>query len=314
MLDVEYYVKEAERQLNNKENYRKIIYDPTTANNETIHKVISRFQKENLLSKNISEGLKTENPKTPHFYLKPKVHKESNPGRPMISSINCRTSKISDYVNYHLQPIVKEIPSYVQDTTDFLRKINQIDFVPDNSYLVSLDVKSLYTNIPNAEGIKSVKTSLENYSKRTASTKVITTFLAVILTLNNFIFNCKNYLQIKGCAMGTICAPSYASIFMDHFERKFIYPFIKTFSLIYLRFIDDIFFIWASSKTDLKNFLNELNTKHPSIKFEYEISKERISFLDTEICIKNNKLHTKIFRKKTDRQTFLNINSEHLKL
>ena len=144
----------------------------------------------------------------------------------MISSINCHTLKISEYVDYHLQPIVKEISSYVQDTTDFLRKINQINFVPDNSYLFSLDVKSLYTNIPNAEGIKS---SLEKYSKQTASTKVITTFLALILTLNNFIFNFKNYLQIKGCAMGTICAPSYANIFMDHFERKFIYPFIKTF-------------------------------------------------------------------------------------
>ena len=208
ILDVEDYIKDAERQLNNKENYRKIICDPTTANNEPIHKVISRFQKENLLSKNISEGLKTENPKTPHFYLKPKVHKEGNLGTPVISSINCHTSKISEYVDYHLQPIFKEIPPNVQDTTDFLRKINQIDFVPENSYLVSLDVKSLYTNIPNAEGIKSIKTPLENYSNRTASAKVITTFLALILTLNNFIFNCKNYLQIKGCAMETICAPS----------------------------------------------------------------------------------------------------------
>ena len=49
------------------------------------------------------------------------------------------------------------------------------------------------------------------------------------------------------------------------------------------------------------------------MKFEYEISKKRISFLDTEIYIKNNKSHTKIFRKKTDCQTFLNINSEHPK-
>ena len=39
--------------------------------------------------------------------------------------------------------------------------------------------------------------------------------------------------------------------------------------------------------------------------------KERILFLDTEIYIKNNKLHTKIFGKKTDHQTFLNINLEH---
>ena len=65
-----------------------------------------------------------------------------------------------------------------------------------------------------------------------------------------------------------------------------------------------------SQKTDLEKFLNELNAKHPSIKFQYETLKERISFLDTEIYIKNNKLHTKIFRKKTDCQTF---NSEHPK-
>ena len=156
--------------------------------------------------------------------------------------------------------------------------------------------------------------SLEKYSKRTPSAKVITTFLELILALNNFIFNCRSYLQIKGCAKGTICAASYANIFMDLFERKFIYPFIKTFLLVYLRFIDDIFFISTCSKTDLEKILNVLNAKHPTIKLEYEISKERISLLDTQIYIKNNKLHTKIFRKKTDCQTFLNINSEHPKL
>ena len=42
--------------------------------------------------------------------------------------------------------------------------------------------------------------------------------------------------------------------------------------------------------------------------------KETISFLDTEIYIKNNKLVTKIFRKKADCQSFLNINSEYPKL
>ena len=47
------------------------------------------------------------------------------------------------------------------------------------------------------------------------------------------------------------------------------------------------------------------------MKFEYEILKERITFLDTEMCIKNNLDITKISRKKPDHQTFLNINSEH---
>ena len=53
--------------------------------------------------------------------------------------------------------------SYIQATGDFLRKINTIETIPDNSYLVFLDVRSLYTSIPNSEGIKAVKTSVENF-------------------------------------------------------------------------------------------------------------------------------------------------------
>ena len=88
---------------------------------------------------------------------------------------------------------------------------------------------------------------------------------------------------------------------------------MKGFSVIYLRFIDDIFFVWTSNKKDLMKFLNELNTKHESIKFEYQISKISITFLDTAVYIKDNKLYTKRYRKKPDRQTFFNIDSEHPK-
>ena len=266
ILDVEDYIKETERQLHNTENYKRLNHNPTTTSNDTVNKIIKKFHKENLISKNIAERLKIESPKLPHFYLKPKLHKEGVPGRPVISSVNCHTSKISEYVDYNLQPIVREIPSYVKDTSDFLRKINAIEFVSDNSYLVSLDIKSLYTSIPNVEGIKTVRKSLGNHPKRTMATKVITTFLALILKLNIFIFNSRNYLQTKGCAMGTICAISCANIFMDHFGKKLIYPYIKGFSLIYLRFADDMFFIWTGNKKDLMKFLNELNTKHESIK------------------------------------------------
>ena len=51
----------------------------------------------------------------------------------------------------------------------------------------------------------------------------------------------------------------YANIFMDHFEKKYIYPFIQGLPLIYLRFIDDIFFIWTGTKEQLTNCLFNLN-------------------------------------------------------
>ena len=107
--DVEDYIKETGRQLHNTENYKRLNHNPTTNNNDTVNKIIKRFHKENLICKNI-EGLGIESPKSPHFYLKLKLHKKGVPGRPVISSVNCRISKISEY---HLQTIIREFPSYV---------------------------------------------------------------------------------------------------------------------------------------------------------------------------------------------------------
>ena len=149
--------------------------------------------------------------------------------------------------------------------------------------------------------------------KKTIATKVITTFLALIQTLNNFTFNLKNFLQTKGCVMGTICAPSYANIFMDHFELKYIYPLIEGKSLTYFRYIDDIFLIRIGTKNELHQFFKDLNKKHPTIKFDHKVSKDRIVVLATEIYLHNDKLHTKIYRKETDRQHFFHIKSEHPK-
>ena len=88
--------------------------------NVTLH----RFKNENLLSKKTAGGLKIINAKTPKFYITPKKQKEINPGRPAINSINCRTSEISGFVDNHLQPLVREIPPYINDTNDFINKTN----------------------------------------------------------------------------------------------------------------------------------------------------------------------------------------------
>ena len=52
---------------------------------------------------------------------------------------------------------VKELKSYVKDSTNFIWKINNVEKVSGNGILVTIDVCSLYTNIPNKEGIEAVK-------------------------------------------------------------------------------------------------------------------------------------------------------------
>ena len=109
-----------------------------------------------------------------------------------------------------------------------------------------------------------------------------------ILTLNSFNFNERHFLQTKGCAMGTIAAPSYATIYMGRFETLHIYPDINRDYLFYARYIDDIFLIYTGENAKLTQFLIDLNTKHDSIKCDYETSTKSIAFLDTLVYIDQN--------------------------
>ena len=134
-----------------------------------------------------------------------------------VCKLNCKCSyvQINKFISFHN---IRNIHMHIIDILYVYLVYRYI--YTYNSYLVSLDVKPLYTNIPNSEGIKAVKTSLDNFRRNTIATKVTTTFLSLILTLNNFVFNCKNYIQMTVCGIKTICTPSYANIFMDHFEKK----------------------------------------------------------------------------------------------
>ena len=214
IMDVKYYINEAHRQLNSKDHCKILNKDPTTNNAKLVKDTIQRFKKEKLLKEKIADGLKVSNSKTTKFYMQPKIHKKDKSGRPVVNSLNCHTSSIYKYVDYHLKPIVKDIPSYVRDTKDFLRKLNDIRHIPKESLLVTLDIKSLCANIPNNKGIKAVREAYDIHPSKSVSTKVMVIFLSLILTLNNFIFNCFHYPQVMGCAMGTMCAPAYANIFM----------------------------------------------------------------------------------------------------
>ena len=314
--DVQNYIKEADRQLSDKKFYKILDHNPTSENAALVENAIDSLKQRGLLDEKMAEKLKPVEPKTPRFYLLPKIHKPNNPGRPVVSSINCHTERISQYVDSHLQPLNKALPTYVQDSTDFIKKLENLpEELPNDAILVTLDVGSLYTNIPNEEGIEAVK----SYFRARAApndnvlSKVIATFLTLILTLNNFVFNDKNYVQTNGASMGTKCAPTYASLFMGRFEETHILPRIRAFTLLYIRYIDDLFMIWKGSEKELLKFLKEINEVHPTIKFEYKYSRKKVDFLDTAVSFSGRKLKTTLYTKPTDRKAYLHGKSYHPK-
>ena len=268
------------------------------------------------ISLKTADYLNSENTRTPEFYMLPKIHKGTipPPGRPIISGNGSPTEKLSQLVDHFLQPLIPKIKSYLKDTSHFLNVLKNLGEVPKDSILVTLDVSSLYTNIPTIEGIRAVAKLLakHRFGGTEPRNQKIVRMLKYVLTLNNFRFNGENYLQIGGTAMGTKCAPSYANCFMGDWEEKYVYTYHLQ-PLIWKRFIDDIFMIWTHGEEELQNFLRHLNNSHESIKFTMESSKSHIAFLDTLVKLNEGKISSELYTKPTDSHNYLRFSSCHPK-
>ena len=103
-------------------------------------------------------------PRIPVFYTLTKIHKPTLPGRRIILGCDGPTERISSFLDHILQPIAQAQKSYLKDTTQFINFIEK-GIVPKNAILVSMDVNSLYINIPQEEGINTVCEAYESFYK-----------------------------------------------------------------------------------------------------------------------------------------------------
>ena len=81
------------------------------------------------------------------MYGLPKLHKSNVPLRPIISGIDSAPHKIAKTLAKTLTPLLGTISSsHLKNSGDLINKIKDINV--ENKQLASLDVVSLYTNIP----------------------------------------------------------------------------------------------------------------------------------------------------------------------
>ena len=114
--------------------------------------------------------------------------------------------------------------------------------------------------------------------------------------------------------MGTKVAPSYANLFMARLEEKLLEKARNDLHVelpLYLRYIDDIFFIFPYSETKLEEFMTLMNSFHKTIKFSEEHSREEIIFLDTYVKRDGNSLYTDLYVKETATHSYLLYTSCH---
>ena len=130
--------------------------------------------------------------------------------------------------------------------------------------------------------------------------------LTLVLKNNNFTFDGNHYFQINGTAMGIKMAPSYANIFMGNLEERLL---LSSQSLSWFRFIDGVDMKWIHSDKEFYECFEHANSIHPSIKFTHEVSKTKISFLDTTTTVKEGNMTTDVYSKPTDKHQYLSPSS-----
>ena len=163
VMDLKDYLAEGYKQLSDGNVYKKLSESKTLEYHNLIKSYLKHcYESESEISRETFMYLTDFVPRTSRLYLLPKIHKnvQPPPGRPVISSNGAPTERISQFVDFFLQPYVSKNRSYIKDTNDFLLKLQALGKLPENTILFSLDVVSLYTNIPTEMGLKWI----ENFS------------------------------------------------------------------------------------------------------------------------------------------------------
>lgn len=193
----ESYLDEAYKQLTNNVHYKLITTDPFPQLITDINQFVKTIHNQQLIDYTTFKFLHIDKPtRKPTLYLLPKIHKPDVPGRPIISGCGGPTVRLSEYNDFYLKPLMNNIDSYVKDSTDFLKRIFKLNnnISTENIILVTIDVKSLYTNIPSDEGISASINLLQKYSTYpNTNLDVIHDTLELVLKNNYFEFNGQYY-------------------------------------------------------------------------------------------------------------------------
>ena len=120
--------------------------------------------------------------------------------------------------------------------------------------------------------------------------------------------------------MGTPMAVSFANLFMSKFETNLLDDYKKEYQkgpVMWIRYIDDVFFVWDHNQEELMHFLSYCNSYaaknsyKPTMKFTMEYSKSDVVFLDTKVKKHDGTMITELHCKPTATHTYLHKLSDH---
>lgn len=305
------YINKTINLLGDVNTYKKILKDPTDSIQLRHNQIIKNLKLSNEITDATAKLLTIYNSIAPRLYCLPKIHKRDVPLRPIVSSISSTTYNLSKMLSAILSNSFSDRTDYnVVDTFSFVNDVSGV-VLPDGFVLISLDVVSLFTNIP----IELLLEILELYWHLIEPNTTITKknfFKLISFVCDNcyFRFNNDYYQQIFGTPMGSPISPVLALIVMDHLLDTVLPRLPFHLSFVY-KYVDDI--VCAVPSDMIDSTLDVFNSYSEHLQFTVEKeNNSSVPFLDTLVIRSpNNSIILNWYRKPTSSGRYINYYSNH---
>ena len=307
------YFQKMNTLLSDKNIYKHIKWNPLHKFQKNVHNLLKDWNDKEYLNKQFHNfSLTQTNTNIARCYGLPKIHKKDVPLRPIISTINSPTHFLSKILYNQIKNSVNTPKSHINNSFELKTKLQSFT-IPDDHILLSLDVTSLFTNIPCHLVLNSLDrrfNSIHNSCKLPFDE--IRKCVQFIFNNTFFKFDNKFYQQIFGSPMGSPVSPLFADLVMEDLENDCLDKLnnLGCVPIFYYRYVDDTFL--CIKKDYIEIVLDIFNNYDSNLKFTHEIENNGVlNFLDLSVIRVNNRLITNWFQKPTSSGRILNFDSKH---
>ncbi|BHF57347.1 hypothetical protein SprV_0100028800 [Sparganum proliferum] len=309
ILDRTDYLQKAKNLLEDRQCYVPCGTNPVKTLTREINATLLALENSGAITPTDRRMARAQETALARFYGLPKVHKEGAPLRPIVSLRGTPTYGLAKWLFRRLKFLTADSDTTVCSSTQFLEKLKGVSLSP-NEVMVSFDVTSLFTSIPQDLAIETVELLLRSKYNETENrlghAQVLQLLKFCLKTY--FTFDGTIYEQVKGTPMGSPISGFIAEAVLQRLESLVFQHHRPKF---WARYVDDTLVV--IERDQVLTFKERLNSVFPDIQFTMEEEENnQLAFLDVLVCRKDcGGLKTKVFRKATNTTQILNFNSNH---
>jgi len=303
------YFKKIEVLLEDTNTYSLIKKDPSNSIEKKLNGMIKKWFAKEYITKKEMLQLRSSDSLLPKAYGLPKLHKVDVPLRLIVSSVNTTLYPIAKFLNKIISDSIPHTEYRAKNSFELCVALSNKN-IPVSHSLFSLDVVSLFTNIPLNLALDSINKRWEHVQRFTKIIKEdFMMSVEFVLSSTYFTFGNRIYKQIFGTPMGSPLSPIVADLVMRDLE-ELILNSLDIRPTLYYRYVDDI--ILSAPKDEIQSILDKFNSYHHRLKFTLETEVNHcLNFLDITLIRKDTKIITDWFHKSTFSSRYLSFFSNH---